>query len=1182
MSAPVELPAEPADDGAQTDRDRPALTDVSHGTPGLIAHRLNGREFRQRETHLSALNKEGEEYQIMPGRLSVSRVAELRDVGRDLAPAEVIETLFSVTYEPPRAEVRSAVVTDRDMRSREPRWPQETGVGGVVSTRGIPAVSDAIRAAGMTVRYESGVSAAYGVPGLLLRPDRPPVFLRQGMPALTADGVGDETALCELPPQVLSEDGIRVLGLDDPSNDDQYADDMASLLRFLDVCPADPAIPVALLAQLTYAPWAGLPGVPHLAVAVAGDTGMRKSAMAGIITGAQSRDWVPVDGDADKATVNVRHGASSKLGIDRLLYHLAGTVGVVDDAFAGNLSAADVRTQWIMLSGVAQSMATQKGGTKATRDGVGIRTDRFPRCCLLVTAEDYPDEDQHGSEIARYLALRATDGAAVDTAVLTEVQQSIRAASRAHARMIQDGLTDLTRPARAIAWARDQVDGWERNGHPRARSNATLAVAGARLLADHWGRALDAPADAWAAMWVDVIHDAADAQARRCGMTLGGQAARNPVALFVRRFREMLRDGTWYLASATRGPDFAALAPTLPGYGPAAVGWRQGAVIAGETAEGTQWFPAGKGDPVGAVRIWGGTGRRPWREVMALLRSTEWDDIADTVRRRVRERDGWSMPAAGDLLRMLSDDGWMKARTSERDSLWSDAPDVRVLKFDLGRLLGIEDQGDADDVSSNDGGDAGSPPPVPDAPAPDSSPLSTLPGMVDSEAPSVDPDEVEVEEPPGASTPDDGAPAGVSTGPCLACGGTMWPHVPGDGVYADSDGTYRQAHPACELPEPAPVAEPRPMPTRKRRRTEPVPASGWEMPDLTDKAIASLRRTLTEVEWEGPNDHSFVVEVAGRLTAALPLTGSAGRGDGRGLVWAEGRGLTGYRLFRMVQSRAPRRLPPDERIVDVVHPVPAPAATWSRPLTPDEQRCTWWVRFDINGQYLAAASTIPLGTGRPMHFQKKTSIIPKVPANYRLTLGKDAATFAPTIVHGDGWYSAPAAVLLSEHGHVLSVDEAYVWTDHSAWLDRWYRSVRDARTLLHSGTSPVDAAALAALKSMYATFLGGWLASEKYNTTPLYRPDWRDHIRDRAAANQTRALDDVKKASGRTPFATYKDAAYFAVESPDEIPEGLVIDPRLGKWKREAAGDLSPRVLDALNGSDDLFRILRESIREGE
>ncbi|THJ74541.1 hypothetical protein E7Y31_10810, partial [Candidatus Frankia alpina] len=654
---------------------RPVLADVSLDAPGVAVHRLIGREYRQHETHLAAVNRDGDEYAIAPGRLDVSRVTELRDVAPDLNPGPIIETMFDVAYTPPGSEIRHATVTDRDMRSREPSWPQETGIGGVVPKRGTDIISDAIRAAGMTIRYESGVSASYGVSGLLFRPDRLPVFLRQGAPALTANGT-DDTAMCELPPQVSREEGIRVLGLDEPSTDETYEADFSVLLRFLEVT-SDPSVPLAMLAQLAYSPWAGLPGVPHLAVAVAGNTGLRKSAMAGIVTGAQSRLWVPVDGDADRATVNVRHGASSKIGIDRLLYHLAGGVAVVDDAFAGKLTPGDIRAQWIMLSGLAQSMATQKGGTKATRDGVGIRTDRYPRCGLLVTAEDYPEEEQHGSEIARYLALWA-DGE-VDTAVLTEVQQSIRAISRAHARMIRDGLADLTVAPRAIAWAREEMAEWERNGHNRARHNAMLAVAGVRILADGWERAGIGPGEAFAPWGADVIHGIADAQARRCGMTGAGQTARNPVVLFVRRFREMLRDGTWYLASPTRGPDDAAVPPSIPGYGPGVVGWRQGAVM-GEQ-EGTQWFPAGRGDPLGAVRVWSGSGRTPWRRAMLVIRSSEWDDVADAIRRRVRDRDEWSMPAARDLLRLLADEAWVKSVASEKSALWEDGTRPHVLKF---------------------------------------------------------------------------------------------------------------------------------------------------------------------------------------------------------------------------------------------------------------------------------------------------------------------------------------------------------------------------------------------------------------------------------------------------------------------------------------------------------------------
>ncbi|WP_207634558.1 hypothetical protein, partial [Candidatus Frankia alpina] len=81
----------------------------------------------------------------------------------------------------------------------------------------------------------------------------------------------------------------------------------------------------------------------------------------------------------------------------------------------------------------------------------------------------------------------------------------------------------------------------------------------------------------------------------------------------------------------------------------------------------------------------------------------------------------------------------------------------------------------------------------------------------------------------------------------------------------------------------------------------------------------------------------FVRAVADRITAAFPVDGKPGSG-GPGLVWAEGPGRTGYRLFRQEQGHGTRRLPPDERLGDVDCPWVMPRQEWHRPLTDDERK----------------------------------------------------------------------------------------------------------------------------------------------------------------------------------------------------------------------------------------------------
>ncbi|WP_163554033.1 hypothetical protein, partial [Candidatus Frankia alpina] len=905
---------------------------------------MNGKVFRQYAARLTVVTTRGgeeREYQIAEGHFAVSRVLEIRDVETGFTPGDIVATIYYVTFTPPNSDdTRTVLVTDEDMRDRNSTWPKQTGACAFMPTRrtGVETVSDAIKAMALRARGHGGPTLAYGVPGLLLRDGRPPAFLRPGKPALVSGGVDQET-WCELPPEQAKTEGVRLLGLDDPSTDEQATADLLALFRFPALVPDDPAVGITLVSLLAYAPWAGLPetdtlpGVGHLAVMLAGTSGLRKTAMAALVLGAQSSTYRPAKGKPVTATVRLRHGAknggSSAIGAQRALWPLAGLSALVDDAFAEELTDGEVHSQWIELSGLADSMAEQNSGVKATRTGSGLMPSRYPRCCLLATAEDLPDEDRHVSGVARWFALKTES--TVDLAVLTEMQAGVRALSRAHARIVQDTLSDLDIPRRAVAWAEEQVSGWDTsNVHGRAVQNATFVLAGWRLLTWAGERGGLTDMDSWTAWGAEQIHAAMDAQARRGGIVGNTQAARDPVKLFLRRFREALTDGTWYLATPERADDGAAMPPTaIPGYGPAAVGWRQGPRV---TADGfgpaTQWFTTGRGDPLGAVHIKepGTPGRAPFAPAMLVMRAALWDDVARTVARRARERDGHGIsdtPAV--LLRRLVEQGITKSAAPESGKVWKGKGTCNqdVLKFDLLRLLGddITDPGE-DDNGPGDGGQEPEPEP-------------TTPGRLGTQVPEFDPR-------------------------CLACGGMASAREPGDGAYWWNG--VGPLHASCAIPEPK-QAEPAQAALPEQVEPEQTPEPVWRGPEHTDKSLAALRSTLVKRGWDVLSDE-FVREVADRITAAFPVDGKPGSG-GPGLVWAEGPGRTSWRLFRQVQGRGTRRLPPDERLGDINCPWAMPRQEWHRPLTDDERKQEFFVSFDINGAYLAAASQ-PLGTGRPV------------------------------------------------------------------------------------------------------------------------------------------------------------------------------------------------------------------------
>jgi len=721
MSAPA--PASKAGTTTTDSSTTRRLVDAGKTAREFESHRLAGAEFRQYPHVVMAVNREGEPYEILPGRLAVPTVTELRDVAADLTPGALADTTFHVEYTTPGGNTNPARISARDMRSRDPEWPAALGVDGRVAPRRLDGVGNAIKAFGATLERAHGWTQAYAATGLILAPNRAPAFLRLGQPALTATGV-DPTLVAELPPGVGDFPGVKVLSLDDPSPA-TFADDLLALYGFLDVYPSNPAVAWAMLAQLVLAPWSSLPGVGRVAVVTAGDTGIGKSAIAGILTAAQSREFTPTKERAHEATTGVRHAKASKIGVDRVLYPLNGMVTVVDDFFAGKLTRRDVDTQWQLLSSIGDSAATGSGGVKGTREGVGVRIDRYPRSCVLANAEDLPEEAERGSEVARYVALRMEEDARWST--LDELQGNVRALSRAHATMIQRGLADLDAPRKAIAWARDRVADWKVGGHNRARQGYVQLMAGAYLFAHHLADAVQLDPEHTIADAERDLQAAAAAQAARVGMVGGRQLAREPGRLFVKHFREMIAGDPWWLASVdTSGGDDAPSTyrpPVIPGHSPAAVGWRQtGTPGAGYDAG---WQAIGKGAPLGSVSVRepGSGGRPPWRSVVLMLPASNFDRIAEHVTRRVRDTDGWSLPAPAALRAKLAEAGWLKSADGDSAPLWTDASKTRVLRFDLARLL----NGDDDDQgeSGSDGGQ-GEVPPDPDPVDPGPVQLSML------------------------------------------------------------------------------------------------------------------------------------------------------------------------------------------------------------------------------------------------------------------------------------------------------------------------------------------------------------------------------------------------------------------------------------------------------------------------
>lgn len=683
-------------------------------------HWLGDSQFRQYDSGVYGVEHREEEgadgskkvkdrpYPILPGRLSVERTVDLADVQRDGTPGDLLDTSFHVTYAPPKARTITAVISSQDTRERQPIWPDVTSIGTRVSSKKLDQVVNAVKAMSLTAERDGLREEGYAATGLLYRDGCAPAFLRQGQPALLPHGV-DTQAIAELESMVGTLPGVGVLALDDPSGPEQFGDDLLALLRLTDLLPDQPYIPVALLGQLMWAPWSSDDSLGRAPVVLKGDSGLRKTAMAGLIIAAQSRTYGGGgEGQEVPVTVNARDMASSRIGTDRVLYPLRGMVALVDDLFAGRMAGKEAHQAWKYLSSVANNSVLGSGGAKGTKSALGIKADRYPRGCPLATAEELPDEDQHASEVNRTAALDLRTAVRLD--VLTELQGDPRALSRAHAGMVQRGLRDLDAPKRALAEATQQVQGWNVTGHARAGAAYSKLLAGLLLYGDHLRDACEIDPKPLITEWSDALACALDEQAHRCGMSSGRQDARDHTMLFVRHLTALLGESAdLYAAHATKTVPMPSAfndgdgvprhqPPEVPGYSPGVLGWRQG---------GNGWAPAVAGEPIGAVHVDAGKGRPAWRPITLRIKPRVFSAVYERIKARVAAVQGWPMPSEDTMRRKLAEAGFLRSTVAGKEQLWTGEGTTKVLMLDLGKTLDIEPP-ESEDGGGRDG-DGGSP-----------------------------------------------------------------------------------------------------------------------------------------------------------------------------------------------------------------------------------------------------------------------------------------------------------------------------------------------------------------------------------------------------------------------------------------------------------------------------------------
>ncbi|OLL70101.1 hypothetical protein Ae168Ps1_6338c [Pseudonocardia sp. Ae168_Ps1] len=245
---------------------------------------------------------------------------------------------------------------------------------------------------------------------------------------------------------------------------------------------------------------------------------------------------------------------------------------------------------------------------------------------------------------------------------------------------------------------------------------------------------------------------------------------------------------------------------------------------------------------------------------------------------------------------------------------------------------------------------------------------------------------------------------------------------------------------------------------------------------------------------------------------------------------------------------------------------------WQRPMQPDESAMPYVDAWDVNGLFLGAATSLPLGLGAPEEITDAPQFDPNVPGYWRInTLSWDDARLPdPLQVAGRRrggdylWVTTPTMKILTDLYELApEISKAYVWP-HGApkkgdtWdgravrvLDKWVRELKNARNDLLGETTDDERAILAAVKATYRAGIGRLdAASWRGSDYPLHRPDWRHHIVAQGRYALTRKIVTAAKSADRYPLAIATDAVLYASDDPTPAaPAGWVEGDQLGQVK---------------------------------
>ncbi|MFD4867759.1 telomere-associated protein Tap [Streptomyces sp. NPDC058412] len=250
------------------------------------------------------------------------------------------------------------------------------------------------------------------------------------------------------------------------------------------------------------------------------------------------------------------------------------------------------------------------------------------------------------------------------------------------------------------------------------------------------------------------------------------------------------------------------------------------------------------------------------------------------------------------------------------------------------------------------------------------------------------------------------------------------------------------------------------------------------------------------------------------------------------------------------------------------------AHRWSRPLTGAERLKAYVVGIRVTMPLAAAASRLRVGLDAPVHVERPV-FDPSLPGSWLVDLSpvtldqRLPSPFTPDgrPPAGAAWYTTPTLAYAVELGFPVQPVEAYVRTAGGAYLDPWYKRIRDGylATMADLGVGAglggrelLDALAVhrqgdpglvGVLDAIAATAEGGvaklgegppeagrgprgpWSAPQR----ATWRPDIRAAVAASARVNTHRKMVRLAQETGLFPVAVSADRVVYASDGPSPL-----------------------------------------------